>query len=196
MSALITKKTSASSDLHFTLSSETPDLVGDVVVQKGLKPARSPLPAQIDHGGGMFDLVGAWHDIKVIGTKTVARLELLPPGVSKAADLVRSIHEAGIQLAASIGFRPEQYEPIKQKLTNGSEKITGIKFTKAVLTEASIVVTPCNPEALAFSKSLDESERTSLSKLLEAGANDKRTKAEATLNRINRKLLISKVRTK
>jgi hypothetical protein len=149
----------ADGGIKFLISTEHPDLVGDIVVQSGMKAARNPLPAQIDHGGGMFDMIGAWKDLVIEvrgGTPaTVATLELLPPGISRAADLVRAIHAAGIKLAASIGFRPTEYEPIKGKPDkDGYARTTGYKFLKSVLIEASVVVTPANPRALQVAKSM------------------------------------------
>ena len=93
--------------LTFIISSESVDLAGDIVVQAGLKPINSRIPAQIDHGGSMHDVIGSWRNIQTKGDKTFADLHLLPAGVSRTADLVRALAAAGLRLAASIGFKPD-----------------------------------------------------------------------------------------
>lgn len=147
------KQRDADGGIRFVLSTDTPDLTGDVVVQSGLSLARDPLPAMIDHGGGMADLIGQWKDFSFSAHRTTAVLELLDRGVSKAADLVRDLYERGVQLAASIGFVPSEgkYELIRDPK---NERVIGIRWLESTLTEASVVVTPANPQALALAKSL------------------------------------------
>src|SRR5215510_637811 len=89
---------SADGGIRFVLSTDTPDLTGDVVVQQGLSLSRTPLPAMIDHGGGIFDLIGEWRNFVFGQHQTTAVLRLLEPGISRAADLVRSLFNAGVQL--------------------------------------------------------------------------------------------------
>lgn len=143
----------ADDGIPFVLSTDTPDLTGDIVVQSGLSLSRDPLPAMIDHGGGLFDLIGQWRELKFGPHRTTAVLELLARGMSKAADLVRDLYESGVQLAASIGFVPTdgKYELIRDPK---NERVIGIRWLEATLTEASVVVTPANPQALALAKSL------------------------------------------
>jgi HK97 family phage major capsid protein len=147
------KQRDADGGIRFVLSTDAPDLTGDVVVQSGLSLSRDPLPAMIDHGGGLFDLIGQWKDFAFSPHRTTAVLELLERGVSKAADLVRDLYERGVQLAASIGFVPNEgkYELIRDPK---NERVIGIRWLEATLTEASVVVTPANPQALALAKSL------------------------------------------
>lgn len=139
--------------IRFTLSSDAPDLHGDIVVQSGLTLARDPLPAMIDHGGGIFDQIGEWTDFRFGEHTTTALLKLLEPGISRAADQVRALYSAGVRLAASIGFTPvhDKYE-LRRDPKN--ERVIGIKWLEAILSEASVVVTPANPDALALTKSL------------------------------------------
>jgi len=154
MDRLIRKIAESSPDdpLKFVLSTDDPDLVGDVVVQRGgISLSRDPLPAQIDHGGSIHDMIGTWKNMDIGAHRTTATLDLLPKGVSQTVDLIHALKAAGIRLAASIGFVPEDWEAIWDKK---GEFITGFKFLKAVLTEASIVVTPANPAALQMSKAL------------------------------------------
>lgn len=143
----------ADDGIRFILSTDERDLAGDEVVQTGLTLARDPLPAQIDHGGGMFDLIGEWRSVKFTPHQTTATLKLLARGISRAADLVRDLYESGIQLAASIGFVPDRdaYELIRDPQ---NDRVTGIRWMRAVLTEASVIVTPANPSAIALAKSL------------------------------------------
>lgn len=154
MDRLIRKIAESTPDdpFKFVLTTDDTDLVGDIVVQRGgVSLARDPLPAQIDHGGSIHDLIGTWKDLKIEAHRTVARLELMPKGTSQTVDLIHAIKAAGIRLAASIGFVPMDWEAIWDKK---GEFITGFKFLKSVLTEASIVVTPANPMALEMSKKL------------------------------------------
>src|SRR5262245_18560681 len=139
--------------IRFVLSTDDVDLSGDIVVQDGISLARNPLPAQIDHGGGMFDLIGEWKDFDIGPHETTAILHLLKRGISRAADLIRELHSEGISLACSIGFIPDwnAYELIRD---DRNEYVTGIKWLKSTLTEASIVVTPANPAALERAKRL------------------------------------------
>lgn len=132
----------------FVVSSEEPDLVGDIVVQEGLSPASKRLPAQVDHAGKMYALIGAWKNLRRDGKETLADLSLLEKGISRTADMVRALLESGVQLAASIGFMPTEYEPIEEKNPYG-----GMRFIKATLTEISVVVVPAAPQALSIVKS-------------------------------------------
>jgi len=138
---------------RFVISHEDPDLVGDVVVQAGLVPVSPRIPAQVDHSGQLRDQVGEWSDIRVEGNKTTATLTLLEAGLTRAADMVRAFLEAGVRMAASIGFVPDEsaYELIRDAK---NERVTGIKFLKAQLVEASIVVVPAQPLALNIAKGL------------------------------------------
>jgi phage head maturation protease len=149
------RKVAESSDadpLKFILSTDDLDLVGDIIVQEGgLSLARDPIPAQIDHSGSMHDLVGAWKNVRIDKHRTEATLDLMPKGTSKTVDLIHAIKSTGIRMAASVGFIPDDYEAIWDKK---GEWITGFKFLKSRLTEASIVVTPANPQALQIAKSM------------------------------------------
>ena len=139
--------------LRFIISSESPDLTGDVVVQAGLKPVRPEVVAQIDHGGSMRDVIGAWKNIVTRGKKTFADLHLLPPGVSRTADLVRAIADAGVRLSASIGFKPTKYEEVYE-----DKRFLGYRYLESLLVETSVVVVPAQTEAVQV-RSLLKSER-------------------------------------
>lgn len=154
MDRLIHKIAEADKDdpLKFVLSTDDTDLVGDIIVQQGgISLSRDPLPAQIDHGGSMHDLIGSWKNLTIQTHRTVAQLDLMAKGTSPTVDLIHAVHAAGIRMAASVGFVPDDWEAIWDKK---AEFITGFKFLKAILTEASIVVTPANSNALQMAKSL------------------------------------------
>lgn len=129
--------------LEFVISHEAPDLVGDVVVQRGIRTASDRIPAQVDHSGRMADVIGYWSNLKVHGDYTTAELNLVERGISPMADLVRGLSEAGVKLAASIGFNSSSSEPRKPR---------GRKFLESVLHEISVVVVPCQPLATQISK--------------------------------------------
>jgi hypothetical protein len=135
---------------RFVISTEQVDLQGDIVVQAGLKPVSERIPAQVDHSGKMRDLIGWWDNITTTGKRTLADLVLFDPGVSRTADMVRALHEAGVKLAASIGFVPDReeggYELIRD---SANDWVTGIKFLRSTLIETSVVVVPANPGALS-----------------------------------------------
>jgi hypothetical protein len=173
--------------LRFTLSTESPDLAGDVVVQSGLVPAYQPLPAMIDHGNDMSDLIGTWRDLTNNGQRTSARLDLLPQGISASADLVRALHKAGIRLAASVKFLPDELEEIREK---GAAKTfpPRFRYLRSRLVEASVVAMPCNAEALQeVGKSLPQY-RAAIDQLVRQEAalsSATRAKAVAAVKRIN-----------
>lgn len=149
---------------RFVLSSESVDLMGDVVVQSGMELISDRIPAQIDHGGSMWDLIGHWTDFKRAGTRTTAELVLLEKGISRAADLVRALLDAGLRLAASIGFVPLASEYIRDA---ANDRITGERYQRSALVEASVVVVPANPDALSLAKSLlSPTDRTTFEQLL------------------------------
>jgi hypothetical protein len=140
---------------RFVISTEAVDLEGDVVVQSGLEQVSERLPAQVDHSGRIRDLIGWWENVKTAAKRTTAELHLLPEGMNQAADLVRSLLDAGVRMAASIGFVPVETEYIRTPDTPEQRGfITGFRFLRSKLVEASIVVVPANPEALSFAKSL------------------------------------------
>ena len=179
--------------LRFTLSTETPDLAGDIVVQTGLQPAYQPLPAMIDHGVDMADLIGTWRDLSVSGKRTSGRLELLPQGISQGADLVRALHKAGVRLAASVKFLPDEIEEIRVKDAAAPRgRLVGFRFTRSRLVEASVVPMPCNAEALQeVGKSLPAVHRAAFDQLVwheAAHQSAIRAKAVAAVQRITARL--------
>jgi len=135
---------------RFVISTEQVDLQGDIVVQAGLTPVADRIPAQVDHSGKMRDLIGWWDNITTTGKKTSADLVLFEPGVSRMADMVRALHDAGVRMAASIGFHPDT-EPGGVELIRdaANDWVTGYRFNRSKLVETSVVVVPANPGALS-----------------------------------------------
>lgn len=139
---------------RYVISTEEVDLMGDVVVQAGLRPVSERIPAQVDHSGSMRDLIGWWENIKTEGKRTLADLVLFPPTPDgqqqRMHDVVRTLHEAGVRMAASIGFVPDTTEGGYELLRDdANEHVTGIKFNRSTLVETSVVVVPANPGALS-----------------------------------------------
>jgi hypothetical protein len=149
----ITRAPSGDGAFRFVITTETRDLMGDVVVQAGREDVSERIPAQVDHSGEMRDLIGYWTNIQTRGLRTFADLVLHAPGLSQAADMVRALLDAGVRMAASIGFTSIKREWIREPDTDEG-RITGIRFLRWKLIEASIVVVPANPEALSTAKSL------------------------------------------
>jgi hypothetical protein len=140
------EKAAAPGTYSFVISSEDPDLVNDIVVQAGLTPVSDRIPAQVDHSGDMDDMIGLWKNIRRVGKQTHATLELFDAGISKTADMIRALLTSGVRLAASIGFRPLEFELIK------GTSPQGYRYTKSILTEVSVVVVPAHPQALSVIK--------------------------------------------
>lgn len=143
---------SAGPSWRFVISAEAEDLVGDVVVQSGLTPVGPRIPAQVDHSGQVRDLIGWWDNITTEGRRTFADLRLFEPGLSQIADFVRALLDAGVRMAASIGFVPvrDAYELIRD---TQNDRVTGFRFLKSTLIETSVVVVPAQPLALNVAKS-------------------------------------------
>lgn len=140
---------------RFVISTEQVDLQGDIVVQSGLAPVSERIPAQVDHSGKMRDLIGWWDNITTTGKRTLADLVLFDPGISAMADMVRALHDAGVKLAASIGFLPDLSDGGYELIRDASNDwVTGVKFIRSKLIETSVVVVPANPGALSV-RSLD-----------------------------------------
>jgi len=139
---------------RYVISTEDVDLQGDIVVQAGLKPVSERIPAQVDHSGRMRDLIGWWENIKRDGARTFADLILFPPTPQdqpqQVHDIVRRLHEAGVRMAASIGFVPDTTEGGYELLRDEkNDHVTGVRFLRSTLIEASVVVVPANPGALS-----------------------------------------------
>jgi HK97 family phage prohead protease/HK97 family phage major capsid protein len=142
---------------EFVLSDETFDRMGDTIESAGweLENFKKNPIALFNHNPHFP--VGKWNDVKIDaeGKKLKSHLQLAPKGTSPRIDEIRSLIEAGILRAVSVGFRPIDSIPLNPK-----DPWSGMKFTKQELVEASLVSVPANPNALAVAKSLKISSET------------------------------------
>lgn len=165
--------------IRFRVSTEDVDSMGDVVVQAGLEFAPS-LPAVADHSHRLDAAIGDWHAVERSGRETFATLRLLPPGVSRAADLVRALHEGRFPLASSIWFTSNRgdIEPIMRSGANGRPMDTGgRRYKRGRVHEITLTQFPINPAAVAVARSLgfNDAELAALSRSEPAPAPPVRT---------------------
>lgn len=151
MDLVYTKGTQSADDpLEFVMSDETVDRVGDVIVAKGWNLEdfmKNPIAL---FGHSHRDIIGKWEDVRIQGKRLIGRLKLARQGTSPEIDTIRSLVEQRILKSVSVGFRPMEFEPIKDQKGNPTG---GYKFLKSALHECSLVAVPCNPNALATAKS-------------------------------------------
>lgn len=136
--------------MAFTLSDESPDRMGDVILSAGWQLdnfRRNPI-ALFNHLASFP--IGKWTDLRVEKGALRGHLELAPAGTSDRIDEIRKLIDCGILKAVSVGFRPIDSQP--RKSTEG--QYLGETFTKQELVETSLVSVPANPNALAIAKSL------------------------------------------
>jgi len=128
----------------FTISSATPDRMGDSVAIEGWRLdnyKRNPVVLW-GHDGTMLP-VGRATSVWIQNGKLKAKCELAPANLSQYAERVRSMIAAGYLNATSVGFRP-----IRLKFSNDKNRPFGIDFLEQELLEFSIVSIPANPDAL------------------------------------------------
>ena len=154
-SVLHKTRSTEGSGMEFILSDATADRFGDVVEVSGWaldQFKRNPI-ALFAHDNQF--VIGRWDEIQVTKSDLRARLVLAPRGTSERIDEIRTLIDADILRATSVGFRPVESEPINEKDPWG-----GRRFTKQELVECSVVAVPANPNALAVAKSLGVSTST------------------------------------
>ena len=143
------KKTGIQSEANpfeFVMSDQSVDRVGDVIEAKGwiLDPfAKNPVAL---FGHNHDKPIGTWENVRIVGQKLIGRLKLAAEGTSAEIDTIRKLVEQRVLRAVSVGFQPLEAEPIK--------KTGGMRFTKQILHETSLVAVPANANALAIAKSL------------------------------------------
>ena len=128
----------------FTISSATPDRMGDTIAAEGWKLdnyKRNPVVLW-GHDGTMLP-VGRATRLWVQGGKLKATAELAPASVSQYAERVRSFIASGFLNATSVGFAPTKF-----KFAQDKNRPFGIDFLEQELLEFSIVSIPANPDAL------------------------------------------------
>jgi HK97 family phage prohead protease/HK97 family phage major capsid protein len=142
---------------NFVLSDESIDRMGEVLVAEGwqLDNFRKNPIALFNHRSDF--VIGRWHDLAIKDGKLNGRLELARKGTSERIDEIRSLVDAGILRAVSVGFQSKKKEPMDEK----SDSFFGpFRYLKQELIECSLVSVPANPNALAVAKSLNISPAT------------------------------------
>lgn len=159
--------------IRFRVSDESVDAFGDVVIQAGLD-FPPELPAVADHRHVLDSAVGTWRDIERAPRETYATLHLLPPGVSRTADLVRALHAGGHGIASSVYFDIAQND-IEPRMVAG--KRAGSIYRRGRVREISVTNFPANPSAIAVARSLgfNDAELAALSRPEPAAVNVART---------------------
>lgn len=139
-------------DMMFTLSDETVDRYGDIVSADGweLDSFRKNPIALFGHNHDFP--IGRWLDLHVADGALRGTLTLAPKKASARIDEIRTLIEAGILKAVSVGFR-SLVRPAELKDEKG-EWTGGLRFLKHELLECSVVPVPANPNALAIAKAL------------------------------------------
>lgn len=135
------------SPFEFVMSDASVDRVGDIIDQKGWELAnfrRNPI-ALFGHNASFP--IGKWRDVAVIDGRLQGRLELLDPVSERLRELHAAV-AAGVLRAVSVGFRSDEFEPIKES------KVGGTRFMRSELIECSLVSVPANPNALAVVRAL------------------------------------------
>lgn len=143
--------------VRFVASDETVDRYGDVIMADGwqLKNFRKN-----DVFLWMHDAeapIGNVPEVKVDGTRLLARVKFAAAGVSQLADNLWALVKARVLKAVSVGFTVDSekdFEYIRDK----DERITGVRYLRQELLELSLVSVPANPNALALARSLKISE--------------------------------------
>lgn len=135
----------------FIASTEAVDRYGDIIVADGwdLRNFKKNPIALWQHNASQP--IGNWEDVRVEDGALVARLNMVKPGVSSIADMLRGMVENRVLRAVSVGFMPKAMEPITDTKGNPTG---GYRFTKSELLEISLVSVPANPEALSVAKSM------------------------------------------
>jgi hypothetical protein len=124
---LICKQTAALSPagddpLHYVMSDETEDRLGDVVSSQGWSLGnfqRNPI-ALFNHDRNA--IVGTWRDVVVRDGQLVGRLQLAEEGTSSLVDSVRKLVRQGILRSVSVGFHNFKDEPLPPSAASAFSK--------------------------------------------------------------------------
>ena len=130
-------------------SDATKDRAGDILVPGGCKVMAGDMtvPVLVDHDASVKSLVGS---AKVIVTdnSVEALITFLDEGLDPTADMTCAKAKAGVLNSVSVGFNPLAVTPIKG----------GYQYDGWDMMELSLVVVPCNPNAVVTEKSLTKIE--------------------------------------
>jgi HK97 family phage prohead protease/HK97 family phage major capsid protein len=152
---MIFKTVAGDGSLEFVLSDETVDRYGDIIVAAGwvlTNFKKNPI-ALFGHSSSFP--IGTWSNIRVEGSKLIAKLTLAKRGTSARIDELIGLVEQGVLRAVSVGFSPIKSEPLNPERPYGPQK-----YTKQELLETALVSVPANPAALQLAKSLNISSET------------------------------------
>jgi HK97 family phage prohead protease/HK97 family phage major capsid protein len=157
---------SGSDPNEYIMSDETVDRFGDVIEAAGwdLKWFKKNPIALFGHSSSF--IVGHWTDVRIEGKSLIGKLHLLADHISPRIAEVAALIKAGVLRAVSVGFKPKDYEWIKD--ASGNET-GGIRFKSTELVECSLVAVGANPNALQVAKSLSLSSETRSLILAEPG---------------------------
>ena len=126
-----------------TMSTETPDRSGDVMVLAGMDSKAFMQNPQFiwqhSQSGAEVSTIGKILQLQVIGGQLLALAEFAPADISPIAETIFQLSVAGYLPANSIGFRPLEWE---------NNDTGGCTYTKWELVECSKVEIPMNPEAI------------------------------------------------
>jgi HK97 family phage prohead protease len=124
----------------FILSSDTPDMMGDIINQDGwdFSRIRKSAPALWAHDAGQFP-IGSWTEIWREGNKLIGAMVFAP---TNRAQQARTLVESGHLKGVSVGFTVGKYTP-------RTGKSGGLHYQDGhMLLEASLCPIGCQPDAL------------------------------------------------
>lgn len=134
------------------ISAESPDRVGDIIVQKGID-----FSAFMKIGGTVLWQHDPLHpvakclELGLIDGKIRALVQFPPEGTSVKSTETYNLISEGVINAASIGFDPKETEPLNPKDPYGPQRYPAVE-----LMEFSFVSVPCAPDATIVARALDQ----------------------------------------
>jgi HK97 family phage prohead protease len=147
---------SAKDGIWFTLSDESVDRCGDIVLQNWNLTEFERNPVALWAHSSSIPPIGRWHDLRVENKSLVGRLELAPANVSERFNEIRACVLSGLLRSCSVGFNPTKSRPRK----SAEGMVIGTVFEANTLIEVSLTPTPANANALAVAKRLNISAAT------------------------------------
>jgi hypothetical protein len=152
MQKLMDTSTQTLADLRQVIvncSSPAVDRAGDIVVQAGISVANfMATGGTILWNHDPMRPIAYALECGVVGGKLRARAQFPKAGVSATADEVFGLIQERVINSASIGFSPEESEPV-----DPARPWDGRRFLKIELMEFSFVSVPCAPEAVIIARS-------------------------------------------
>jgi hypothetical protein len=128
----------------FVISSEQPDLAGDVVTANGIDCVNfNRNPAVLNSHDSSSMPIAASSVPWVSNNKLMAIAKFPPPGISDDSDEIANAMRASLVRGASIGF-----VPLSWSFTKDPARPFGVDFKSTRLLEWSVCSVPCNPDCL------------------------------------------------